>query len=119
MAHHAMNELRGRDELPDSYDRWRHSRLGQTTDRIEEDLIYGLAGPVAGLDVLDLGCGDGKLTYRLQNQGGQVTGLMRTHGLLALARGRAAVESRACQPSWQAVPSHSRFRKRCSIGSWL
>jgi 2-polyprenyl-3-methyl-5-hydroxy-6-metoxy-1,4-benzoquinol methylase len=48
-------------ELSSAYARWRDNRFGRTTDTLEQDLILRLVGPVAGLRVLDVGCGDGQL----------------------------------------------------------
>jgi predicted RNA methylase len=47
--------------LPESYARWRSSRLGRITDALAEALVLELSGPVGCLDVLDAGCGDGAL----------------------------------------------------------
>ena len=48
-------------ELPSAYEKWRGSALGRTTDALERELILDLIGNVAGLTVLDVGCGDGEL----------------------------------------------------------
>ena len=47
------------DALPAACARWRKSRLGQITDRLEERLILKLVTPVNGQHILDAGCGDG------------------------------------------------------------
>lgn len=79
--------------LPESYSRWRSSRLGRITDGLEERLILDLLGSVVGLDVLDLGCGDGVLASTLSRRGARVTGLDADPRMLAAARRRAKAES--------------------------
>jgi SAM-dependent methyltransferase len=80
-------------ELPESYRRWRGSRLGQITDALEERLILDLLGPVEGLRVLDFGCGDGVLACTLARRGARVTGLDTDPRMLASALRRAKAES--------------------------
>lgn len=46
---------------PTVYVAWRTSTLGEITEELERRLLFRLAGPVAGRDVLDVGCGDGTL----------------------------------------------------------
>jgi len=79
--------------LPESYSHWRSSRLGKITDAVEERLILHLLAPVDGLDVLDLGCGDGTLASTLARHGARVTGLDADQRMLAAARRRAKAES--------------------------
>lgn len=81
------------DSLAKSYSRWRSTRLGQITDRLEERLILELLGDVEGLDVLDVGCGDGALATALSRRGGRVTGLDPDPHMLDAARTRAEAES--------------------------
>lgn len=82
------------DSLAKSYSRWRSTRLGQITDRLEERLILELLGDVEGLDVLDVGCGDGAaLSAALSRRGGRVTGLDLDPRMLDAARTRAEAES--------------------------
>lgn len=76
--------------LPDAYQRWRASRLGQITDRIEEDLILELTGRVSGLRILDVGCGDAALAVALAQRGALVTGVDVDPSMLAAGRARAA-----------------------------
>lgn len=77
-------------ELPAAYSRWRNSELGQITDRIEEDLVLHLIGPVTGKRLLDVGCGDGALCVRLAQGGADATGLDNEPRMLAAARRRAS-----------------------------
>lgn len=75
--------------LSEAYRRWRDSLLGQVTDRREVELIDELLGDVEGLDVLDVGCGDGALMTRLSRTGARVTGVDPDPAMLAAARQRA------------------------------
>ncbi|MGE3689758.1 MAG: class I SAM-dependent methyltransferase [Novosphingobium sp.] len=75
--------------LGDAYERWRGSLLGRTTDRREAELIDELMGDVRGLDVLDVGCGDGALMADLHRKGANVTGIDPDDAMLAAARLRA------------------------------
>ena len=65
------------------------SPLGQITDHLEERLILELLGPVEGLLVLDVGCGDGALGSVLARRTARVTGLDADARMLAAARQRA------------------------------
>lgn len=76
-------------ELPAAYRKWRESDLGRITDRIEEELILDLIGPVSGKRLLDVGCGDGVLSVRLAQSGADVTGLDSEPQMLVAARRRA------------------------------
>lgn len=75
--------------LPVAYQAWRESELGRTTDRLEEQAIFALAGAVDGRQVLDVGCGDGALSVALARRGGDVTGLDLDPRMLAAAGERA------------------------------
>lgn len=75
--------------LPATYARWRTTRLGTVTERIERDLVLDLAGPVAGRHVLDVGCGDGTYAIACAKRGAQVTGVDVSEPMLEAARGRA------------------------------
>ena len=75
--------------LPDAYRRWRASRLGQITDRLEEELILELVGLPAGRRALDVGCGDGLLAAALAGGGAVVTGVDNDPRMLTAGRTRA------------------------------
>jgi len=77
----------------ESYARWRGSRLGRITDKLEERLILEALGDVTGLDVLDVGCGDGALATTLARRSARVTGLDPDAHMLDAARGRAGAEA--------------------------
>jgi 2-polyprenyl-3-methyl-5-hydroxy-6-metoxy-1,4-benzoquinol methylase len=74
--------------LPAAYEVWRTSQFGQITDRIEEELILRMIGPIQGKRVLDVGCGDGVLSVRFALKGAHVTGLDADPGMIAAARDR-------------------------------
>ena len=75
--------------MPDAYRRWRESRLGQITDRLEEQLILELVGLPAGRRALDVGCGDGLLAATLAGSGAVVTGIDNDPRMLTAGRIRA------------------------------
>jgi len=77
------------DVLPDDYADWRRSTLGRITDALEERLLLDRIGPVRGLRILDVGCGDGVLATRLAQDGAHVTGLDASADMLVAARKRA------------------------------
>ncbi len=77
---------------PNLYDRWRHSEVGVITDRLEQNLILQLVGPVSGRRVLDIGCGDGELALALQQRGATVVGLDASPPMLEAARARASMQ---------------------------
>lgn len=75
--------------LPDAYADWRRSTLGRITDALEEHLLLDRIGPVRGLRILDVGCGDGVLATRLARSGARVTGIDASADIFAAARRRA------------------------------
>ena len=77
------------EDIPDAYADWRRSPLGRITDALEERLLLDRIGPIRGLRILDVGCGDGVLATRLAQGGGQVTGLDASADMIAAARSRA------------------------------
>lgn len=83
----------GAGSLAGSYARWRSSRVGRITDKLEERLVLELLGPVDRLDVLDVGCGDGALAATLSHNGARVTGLDSDPRMLEAAHARAKAES--------------------------
>ena len=78
---------------PETYQRWRASELGATTERLEQELIIKLVGDVQGARVLDVGCGDGLLALLLGEMGGSVVGLDASQAMLDAARARASAHS--------------------------
>lgn len=77
------------EDLPADYVRWRASRVGRITDVLEEQLILELAGQVADLEVLDVGCGDGQLAVALVDAGAHVAAVDPDRRMLAAARDRS------------------------------
>ena len=57
-------------------------------DRIERMLLDAI-GPVAGVRVLELGCGEGDLTLQLLQRGANVVALDVSSGMVEVARARA------------------------------
>lgn len=76
--------------LLESYARWRGTRLGERTERIERDRVLDLAGPLAGRRVLDVGCGDGTYALAAASLGARVTAVDRSASMLEAARRRAS-----------------------------
>ncbi len=71
------------------YAAWRATRLGRITEALERSAILELAGSVHGLDVLDVGCGDGAYAVPLAERGARVTGLDTSPSALRAAARRA------------------------------
>lgn len=63
-------------------------------EAIEQPALRGLLPALSGLDILDLGCGDGELARWCLEQGAQrVVGVDLSQRMLALARERTAADS--------------------------
>ena len=74
---------------PARYAAWRASPLGALTAALEMRLLLELAGPLAGRQLLDVGCGDGALACTVAARGASVTGVDPDLAMLAAARARA------------------------------
>jgi ubiquinone biosynthesis O-methyltransferase len=74
---------------PNVYARWRGTQLGAVTERLEQAVVFDLAGPLAGKRVLDVGCGDGAYSIEAAKRGAVVTGIDTSVEMLAAARRRA------------------------------
>jgi ubiquinone/menaquinone biosynthesis C-methylase UbiE len=59
---------------------------------LEEPILRGLIGDVAGLEVLDLGCGTGRHSLWLADRGAKVTAVDFSEGMLAEARRKPGAE---------------------------
>ena len=79
---------------PRAYERWRASRLGSVTEALEQTRILDLIGPVEGRRILDLGCGDGLLTWTLAERGAWAVGIDVDRAMLDVASARSARSQR-------------------------
>ncbi len=82
---------------PEAYTRWRATTLGAVTEALEQRVMLELAGPVKGKRVLDLGCGDGRLTAALAERGARTVGIDIDRSMLRAATARPT--PRAGQPA--------------------
>jgi SAM-dependent methyltransferase len=73
---------------PVDYAAWRESTLGRITERLERAAVLGLVGSCGGLDVLDVGAGDGAYALPLAREGATVTALDRSMPALRLVERR-------------------------------
>jgi len=78
--------------LSDRYARWRQSALGQITERLELEAVLDLLGPLRGMRVLDVGCGDGVYSLATARGGARVTGVDLSARMISAARARCAAE---------------------------
>src|SRR5438552_278885 len=72
----------------DGYDRWAeiYDGEGNPLVELEEPEVERRLGVVAGLDVLDVGCGTGRHALRLARNGARVVAVDFSAGMLARAR---------------------------------
>ncbi len=77
------------------YDRWAvlYDREANPLIAIEEPVVREAIGDVAGLEVLDLGCGTGRHSLWLASAGATVTGVDFSEGMLEEARGKPGAEA--------------------------
>lgn len=76
-----VSTLDGYAKWADSYDAYPNGLI-----RIEEPIVRGFLGDVSGKRVLDAGCGTGRHTQWLAQQGAKVTGVDPSPEMLAIAR---------------------------------
>lgn len=74
---------------PLEYVRWRETGLGAVTERLERGAVLDLAGPLAGRDLLDVGCGDGMYALAAARAGARVTAVDRSAAAVEAARRNA------------------------------
>ncbi|WP_308197153.1 class I SAM-dependent methyltransferase, partial [Anaeromyxobacter sp. SG26] len=74
---------------PLSYEAWRRSLLGRTTEAVERAAVMELCGGVAGARILDVGCGDGAYALALARRGARATGVDLSPAALARAGANA------------------------------
>jgi len=74
----------------DGYDRWSevYDEDGNPLVFLEESHLMSALGNVAGLSILDVGCGTGRHAVRLARAGAKVTGIDFSSGMLARARSK-------------------------------
>ena len=75
---------------PDANRTLRKSALGAMTEEIEQALIWRMAGPSAGLRVLDVGSGDGAYAIVAAQLGARVAGVDAWPQMIEAARRHAA-----------------------------
>jgi malonyl-CoA O-methyltransferase len=78
----------------EGYDRWSevYDTDGNPLVALEERYFDGVLGPVAGLEVLDLGCGTGRHALRLAGLGARVAAFDLSEGMLAKARAKPGAQ---------------------------
>jgi len=78
----------------EGYDRWAavYDREQNPLVGLEEPVVREVLGDVAGLRVLDLGCGTGRHALWLAGQGAAVTGIDFSEGMLEEARGKPGAD---------------------------
>ncbi|MBL8923459.1 MAG: class I SAM-dependent methyltransferase [Myxococcaceae bacterium] len=72
-----------------TYARWRQTTLGEITERVEERVVFDLAGSLRARSVLDVGTGDGTYAIEAARRGAKVTGIDVDPAMLAAARSRS------------------------------
>jgi ubiquinone/menaquinone biosynthesis C-methylase UbiE len=77
---------------PEVYTKWRTSGIGAITEQLQRRLILTLLGEIRGLNVLDVGCGDGDFAVELWRRGATVTGIDALPEMVEAARARAKRE---------------------------
>lgn len=80
-----VSTLDGYAKWADSYDAYPNGLI-----KIEEPIVRRFLGDVAGKRVLDVGCGTGRHTSWLAQQGARVTGVDPSPEMLAIARSKCA-----------------------------
>src|SRR5262245_43847283 len=79
----------------DGYDRWSevYEEDGNPLILLEESHVARILGNVAGLSILDVGCGTGRHALRLAHSGAKVTGLDFSTGMLGRARSKPGADA--------------------------
>jgi ubiquinone/menaquinone biosynthesis C-methylase UbiE len=78
------------DDFAEAYDA--HNATSPWNARYERPAVLGLVGEVAGLRILDAGCGGGAHAAELVRRGAEVVGLDASASLLAIARDRLGAD---------------------------
>lgn len=74
---------------PKDYDAWYATPLGITSDRIEKELLFSMAGVRQGERILDAGCGTGIYSVELARRGGRVTAIDDSSEMIRQAKANA------------------------------
>ena len=79
----------------DGYDRWSeiYEEDGNPLILLEESHVTRVLGNVAGLSIVDVGCGTGRHAVRLAQIGAKVTGIDFSTGMLARARSKPGADA--------------------------
>lgn len=75
---------------PELYSGWSGTGLGTITETLEDRLLFELTGPVDDRRVLEVGCGEGRLSIAMAQRGAAVTGAEPSADMVAAARANAA-----------------------------
>lgn len=83
------------DSVRRGYDRWAlvYDHDANPLPALEEPFVHRAAGAVAGLEVLDLGCGTGRHALRLAAAGARVTAVDFSEGMLQEARRKPGADA--------------------------
>ncbi len=79
------------DSAP-SYDKWYEGKMGAFADGVQTELALKLFKPVAGMHVLDVGCGTGNFSLKLARLGLKVTGIDVSAEMLNVAKKKAEAQ---------------------------
>ena len=76
--------------VQDGYDRWapHYDDYDNAVIALEHPIVARLLGDVSGLRVVDVGCGTGRHALRMVGEGGQVTGVDFSTGMLGVLRAK-------------------------------
>lgn len=89
-----MAEKPSKAGVQSGYDRWSeiYDEEANPLIGLEEPVVREALGDVAGLAVLDLGCGTGRHAVWLANAGAKVTGIDFSEGMMEKARAKPGAE---------------------------
>jgi SAM-dependent methyltransferase len=75
-------------DTQEGYNKWSetYDTTGNPLVALEDHVLHDLLGPIAGLRVVDLGCGTGRNVRKLFDWGATVTGVDFSEGMLQKAR---------------------------------
>ena len=73
-----------------SYDSWYETKLGKFVDEVETECAFSLLSLEKRKRVLDIGCGTGNFSFKLEKMDYRVVGVDVSDQMLAIARKTAA-----------------------------